>query len=360
MASVTGRSDQNTQSWQMRHQPDFERLRTALLCGQPDRVPLAELQVDIKDAYLGKPVTDAATNVEFWAAAGYDYTIVFPFATHAEELFAGWETSCCDRADGSQSERRWAPEGAGPITNQEQFEEFDWPDASVADYALIEQTAAALPAGMGLICSVGGLWEFVRDLMGFEVFSLALADDPELVSRMFDRVGELVYSVFLNIMDHECVDAIWFCDDIAYTGGLTISPDVLRRHVFPNYKRMAGICRDRGLPVIYHSDGDLRQMMDDLIDVGINALHPIEPKAMDISELKRELSGVLCLIGNIDLGYTLTRGTPEDVEREVRQKIEQIAPGGGYCLGSSNSIPDYVPLENYRAMIESALKYGRY
>ena len=344
----------------MKTVPDFERLRTALLCGEPDRVPLAELQVDIKEAYLGKPVVDAATDVEFWHAAGYDYTIIFPFATHAEELFASWDTSSCDNAEGGQSERKWAPEGAGIITSIEQFESFEWPDASRANYALIDETASCLPPGMGLICSVGGLWEFVRDLMGFQTFSMALVDNPELVDRMFERIGELVYSVFLNIMDYDCVDGIWFCDDIAYTGGLTISPNVLRRHVFPNYRRMAAICRGRALPVIYHSDGDLRKVIGDLIDIGINALHPIEPKAMDICQLKRELSGNLCLIGNIDLGYTLTRGTPEDVEREVKQRIEELAPGGGYCLGSSNSIPDYVPVENYHAMIEAGKRYGAY
>jgi uroporphyrinogen decarboxylase len=67
-----------------------------------------------------------------------------------------------------------------------------------------------------------------------------------------------------------------------------------------------------------------------------------------------------CLIGNIDLGHTLTRGTPEEVDREVTQRINEIAPGGGYCVGSSNSVADYVPIENYRAMVEAAFGYGRY
>jgi uroporphyrinogen decarboxylase len=81
---------------------------------------------------------------------------------------------------------------------------------------------------------------------------------------------------------------------------------------------------------------------------------------MDILEVKRRYAGRLCVMGNIDLGYTLTCGTPAEVATEVRTKLHDLAPGGGYCLGSSNSVPDYVPIKNYRAMVETALELGRY
>jgi uroporphyrinogen decarboxylase len=92
----------------------------------------------------------------------------------------------------------------------------------------------------------------------------------------------------------------------------------------------------------------------------VNAIHPIEPKAMDILEVKKRYGGKLCVIGNIDLGYTLTRGSPEETESEVKEKLRTVAPGGGYCLGSSNSIPEYVKPENFRAMVETTKKYGKY
>ena len=157
------------------------------------------------------------------------------------------------------------------------------------------------------------MFEFVWQIMGFEFFSMATVDNPALVDAMFNRVREIVCAVFENMMDYECIDAVWFCDDIAYTEGLMISPQILRQYLFPWYKKMAKVCKDRSLPVIYHSDGDLWEMMDDIIDVGINAIHPIEPKAMDINEVKEKVGNKLCVIGNIDLGSTLTMGTPEDV-----------------------------------------------
>ncbi|MFH0797589.1 MAG: uroporphyrinogen decarboxylase family protein [Candidatus Omnitrophota bacterium] len=346
----------------MKLEPNFERLRRTLFCQEPDRVPLAELLMDreMKDAFLGKPVRDTKTDVEFWKAAGYDYICIFP----AKEMF---EQSLPTNISYTQTavgegkfERKWAEGNRGVIACLKEFEEFPWPDSTNANYKLVEETKSHLPEGMGLICSVGGLWEYVWQLMGFESFSMALADNPELVEKMFHRVREIVYEIFTNLMDFDGIDAMWFCDDIAYTEGLMISPDILRKYLFPWYKKMAKICHDRGLPVLYHSDGNLWQVMGDIIDAGINAIHPIEPKAMDIGKLKKEVGDRLCLIGNIDLGYTLTRGTPEEVEEEVRQRIKDIAPGGGYCVGSSNTVTNYVPLENYQAMIEATLKYGSY
>ena len=102
-------------------------------------------------------------------------------------------------------------------------------------------------------------------------------------------------------------------------------------------------------------------LMDDLLDdIGFNALQPIEPKGMDINELKARVGERVCLIGNLDLGYTLTRGTPEEVRAETLTRIREIGPGGGYCVGSSNTVPPYVPFENYKAMVETTLECGRY
>jgi uroporphyrinogen decarboxylase len=89
-------------------------------------------------------------------------------------------------------------------------------------------------------------------------------------------------------------------------------------------------------------------------------LHPIEPKAMDIVALKCRYAGRLALMGNLDLAYPLSLGTPQEVATEVKRLLTRVAPGGGYCLGSGNSVPEYVPLANYQAMRETCLEYGGY
>jgi uroporphyrinogen decarboxylase len=135
---------------------------------------------------------------------------------------------------------------------------------------------------------------------------------------------------------------------------------VLRRYAFPWFRRLVQLAHEAGLLAVYHSDGKLDTILQDIIDIGFDGLTPIEPGAMDIVAVKRQVQGRLCLLGNVDLSYTLTRGTPQEVAAEVKGLIGAVAPGGGYCLSSANSIPDYVPFENYMAMREAWVRYSPY
>jgi uroporphyrinogen decarboxylase len=197
-------------------------------------------------------------------------------------------------------------------------------------------------------------------LMGFEAFAIALLENEELVASLFEKVGSTVYDATCKMLDFEPVGAVKFSDDLAYTEGFMVSPEVYRRHLFPWLKKIAERCHERGVAFIYHSDGNIWEVIDDLVACGINALNPIEPKAMDIVEVKRRIGGRVCIIGNIDLGYTLTRGTPQEVREEVRIRIKEVGPGGGYCVSSSNSVPKYVPFENFFAMTQATFEFGEY
>jgi uroporphyrinogen decarboxylase len=359
--------------------PDFNRVRTALLLqGEPDRVPLAEGGIDgeVKAAFLGRPIAGLKDEVEFWYKAGYDFV---PLPCGIRLMFSMGFSSDEDRqlgervsssihlqrsqysvyGDGSK-ERAWAEEHTGIIASRADFERFQWPEPEDFDYTPFETIGALLPPGMKVIAYQGWIFTPAWIMMGFEGFSYALHEDPGLVEAMFERIGDLQYRIFQRLIQYDCVAGVWMPDDIAYSTGLMVNPQVFRQNLFPWFKRMAADCARRDLPLIYHSDGDLTDMLPDIVDCGFNALHPIEPKAMDIVTLKREYGTRLCLMGNLDLGYTLTRGTPAEVEAEVKERIRTIAPGGGYCLGSSNSVTEYVPMANYNAMREAAFKYGKY
>jgi 5-methyltetrahydrofolate--homocysteine methyltransferase len=149
-------------------------------------------------------------------------------------------------------------------------------------------------------------------------------------------------------------------DDIAHNTGLLVSPKHLRKYLFPWYKKMGDVCRDRGIGFIFHSDGDCTEVMDDMIDCGFHGFNPLQPNAMDIDAVKAKWGNKLCLIGNINLDSTLTLGTPQDVRAEVYERIRTIGPGGGYMVASSNSITDYVPPDNMKALIEATFEFGRY
>lgn len=353
----------------MERKPDFDRLLTALTCsGEPDRVPLCELGIspEVMSGFLGRPVENFAQIADFYASAGYDYLKVTPMYNWNPEGRVpkeGVRSSVGKFSANTDAdvEIRFAPEGAGVITTMEEFETYPWMDVEDVDFSIFETANSVLPKGMKIIGHQGDIFTQGWMLMGFETFSYALAEQPELVAAVMNKTGEIIYRIFERIAEQENIGALWISDDIAYTEGLMVSPASLREYVFPWFKRIGNIARQKGVPYMYHSDGDLWQVMPDLIDdIGFNALQPIEPKAMDIKELKEKIGDRVCLIGNLDLGYTLTRGTPEEVVEETKQRIRDIAPSGGYCVGSSNTVPYYVPVDNYRAMVEATLKYGTY
>jgi uroporphyrinogen decarboxylase len=113
-------------------------------------------------------------------------------------------------------------------------------------------------------------------------------------------------------------------------------------------------------PMVYHTDGKIDMVIEDLLATGIDGWHPVEKQAHDINEIKAQYGDRIALLGNIDLQYTLTKGTPEEVDEEVRTRIRDLGSGGGYCVSSGNSIPEYVPIDNYAAMLEATYKYGKY
>ncbi|MFC1999981.1 uroporphyrinogen decarboxylase family protein [Chloroflexota bacterium] len=355
----------------MRHaSPDFERVRTALLLqGEPDRVPLVELEVhsQIKRAFLGRSPEGPADEVEFWVRAGYDFipqqvgmvTMLFRESRKRGNIFRAGKAQYSVLEQG-ENFKLWAQEGKGVITTMEEFEAFDWPTAQSFDYSILQELASHMPQGMKVVPYTVGYFLPVYFLMGAETLFMSLYENPDLVERLFQKVGSIEYAVLEKVLEYECVGAVWITDDIAYSDNLLVSPKHLRKYVFPRFKRAVDLCKRKGRPVIYHSDGKLYDVIGDLIDCGFNALHPIEPKAMDIAYLKKTIGDKLCLMGNIDLAYTLTLGTPEEVADETRQRLREIAPGGGYCVSSSNSVTEYVPIENYNAMRETVLRHGSY
>lgn len=343
--------------------PDFQRLYCALKRQEPDRVPLAELHVDlpVKEAFLGRPIRTLADEIDFWYQAGYDYVCLSYGLRVGEVISTGpLRRSQVSTAYGRCHEVEWADEDVGVIANDADFEAYPWDDLMKWDFTALEEAPRYLPPGMKVIVYSGKIYSRVWMMMGFTNFCLSLADNPDLVVRMFQISGETTWDAFVRVIEHNCVGGIWVSDDLAYAEELMIHPRWYRQHLFPWYKRMGEVCRERDLLFIFHSDGNLTRVLGDIIDCGFDALHPIEPKAMDINRLKREVGNRLSLIGNIDLSYTLTRGTPAEVQAEVQERIRVCAPGGGYAVGSANSVTYYVPLDNYNAMREAAFRYGAY
>ena len=138
--------------------------------------------------------------------------------------------------------------------------------------------------------------------------------------------------------------------------GLVASRKVSLDTLFDHIAEFAKMGQAVGAPLIYHTDGRLYEVFDDFARIGVRGVQPLEPKSMDPLEIKRRWPGKFCLMGNIDLD-TMGRGTRDEVEAHVRERVETVGAGGGYMPGVSNTVPYYVKIENYRRMIETVHSY---
>lgn len=362
----------------VKRKPNFERIKkTFYRNGEPDYVPLAEFYIHstIKDKFFQKykikaPETkEGEKNVErevlFWYNAGYDYVPIeislrkHPKKIKGTDLARIRESLFLDytRKDASKG---WLKLVEGTIASIDEFEKFPWPEADDLDYSPLERIDKYLPGSMKVIVQPGRMFQAVWGFMGFEKFCLSLLDMPLLVEKMFNRVCSTQFELIRNALNFNCIGAVWFGDDIAYNTSLMLNLKYYQKYLFPWFKKINEICTEKDIPLIYHSDGNISEALNDIINCGIKGIHPFEPKAMDIYKIKKEMGNKICLIGNVDLEYTLTRGAPKEVENEVKQKIRHLGPGGGYCIGSANSIPEYVPYINYEAMRTASIQYGKY
>ena len=341
--------------------PNFYRLYTTLFGGQADRVPLMELGIDpeVMAAFIGRPIESVKDQVDFYSSAGYDYIRLAP---SIEMIPAGAEPKEGIRTTGASDydkARNWSAEGAGIITSVNDFEAYQWPEICDRHFVHFEEAQRYLPQGIKIVGQYGDIFTWTWEIMGFETFSIALVENPELVRLMHEKIGSIVYGLFDRMVTFDNIGALFYSDDIAYYSGLLCAPRVFREHLFPWMRKIADLCKAHNIPFIYHTDGRIWEVMDDLIELGVNALQPIEPKALDIREVKRRYGDRLCLIGNVDVDI-LSRGTPAQIRDIVRDLICDVGVGGGYCVGSGNTVPNYVPVENFRAMVDTTLKFGRY
>ena len=350
-------------------QSDFNRVVKAVHHEEPDRVPLVEALIDyrIQSQFLGRSVgeDDLASQVEFWSSAGYDYIpltvgMMTPGKVTRESQISRMISRVMSKdLEGAAGRESWNLEQTSWIHDEADFEAFPWEEAAKLDLSMFHQVQQFLPAGMKIVAMSGKIFTLTWMLMGFENFAVSSILNPELVRKVFERVARIQLDAAAQLFSIPNVAAIWAVDDIAFGTGPMINPRVLRRHLLPWYQELARQCHENGLLFFFHSDGLLWDMLGDLLDLPIDALHPIDPTCMDIEEVKREVGDRCCLFGNIS-NELLAEGTPEEVVDLTKRRLKALAPGGGYGLGSGNSVPDWARFENYNAMRETGLAHGRY
>ncbi len=346
----------NSEAWGIpgpRGEPDFDNLLAVLRREKPARPTLFEFFLNDRLYERLAPAANLPRVPErerryrqimrAYQAAGYDYTNVlvpgFDFPTGRD--FTGRTVSLY---------------AGGLIRDRASFEAYRWPEPDDAHYDLLDALGAALPGGMKLIAyGPNGVLENVTEICGYESLCLLLADDPELVRRVFDEVGSRLLRFYEIVSRHPHVGACIANDDWGFKTQTALSPRHMREYVFPWHKRIVDAVHAAGKPVILHSCGHFERILDDMSAIGFDGRHSYEDVILPVEEAYDRYRGRFAILGGIDLDF-VCRAAPADVHARSRAMLERAEAHGGYALGTGNSVPDYVPDENYFAMIRAALE----
>ncbi|MCX7918841.1 MAG: uroporphyrinogen-III decarboxylase-like protein [bacterium] len=349
--------------------PDFNRLKKAVFRqGEPDRVPFIELFADIEiiETILGEPIPipqpgDTVAelnwlkkNVEFRYITGFDYVHLSPQFTME---FARIHTQ--NTAELAKSDRFYIDEENGMIANWQDFENYPWPKPESVDYSSFEKIMQFLPEGMGIIGQTSGILEYVMWLTGYTKFSYLLYDDEPLIQSLFDKIGNFFVSLYQTMADFDHVGMFFIGDDMGHKHGTMISPEMLRKYVFPWHKKLIDICHAKEKPILLHSCGNLDTVMDDIISLGFDGKHSFEDAIMPVTEAKKKYGHRISILGGVDVDFLCQADEPK-IRKYVRNILRNCAPGGGYAFGTGNSVANYIPVQNYLTMLDEGWKSGFY
>jgi uroporphyrinogen decarboxylase len=341
--------------------------------GTPERTHFIELIIDreVQDEICNryrlldhldpaKPYFEYQRQVIIQSFLGYDYVVIpGSVGESIDSKITHFNLITSDTAElKRRGGRSFVDEHTGPITNWREFETYPWPDPKNFSTRALEWFQFNLPENM---CMVGGLvgsiYENISWLMGYETLCYALYEQRDLVTAISQKLIETYRSVLEVILQFDRVKVVWGSDDMGFKTGTLIGPKDLREFVLPGHRLLAKRTHAAGLPYILHSCGKLDQILDDLIeDVRIDGKHSYEDTIADVRDLKGTLGSRIALLGGIDVDF-LCRADEAAIRRRVRETLARCQPGGGFCLGTGNTVANYIPVDHYLAMLDEGRRY---
>ena len=333
----------------------YQRTMTALEVKQPDRVPILEWQIS---SHVIEALEPGSSELEFMAR---NLDAVSTWEDTREK--DGGSGVIIDEwgAKRKYLGQRYPIPFEFPIKSEEDLKNFKLPDPQAPwRFERLKEAVKNYKGEKAIIFCLETVFTYAWVLVGMEELLISFRTNPDFTRKLLQINAEYHLKLAESAIELGA-DAIMCGDDLAYKTGLMMSRGDFRKFLLPHYQRMIDLVHSKGIPFIKHSDGNIWEILDLFVDAGIDAINPLEPVAgMDIGEVKQKYGDRVCLIGNIDCGDLLCRKSPPEVEEVVKKTIEKAAPGGGYIISSSNAIQRAAKPENYRVMIETTKKYGRY
>jgi len=350
--------------------PSKERVLTAIARGKPDRVPL---DIQTNSAVLSRLHRELGTrdHRELLRRLGSD---VVDIRGLVDPVYRGPVPASRDLGGGVR-ENYWGwrqklmPTATGPedsfvefvlagATSIEDFERHSWPEVDWFDFS---DMAPRLDEWQDLAVMASGpsVFQHPTFLRGIDNLLMDMALRPKMAHWLMDRFTSFYVEYFdrmLNAAEGK-IDILRIADDLGTQQGLFISPAMFRAFLKPRIQRLVDMAHHHGLKVMFHSCGAVRPLVEDLIEIGVDILDPLQAaaKGMDPRELKDAYGNRICLHGGICTQHLLPHGTPAEVRAEVRRRLEIFGAGGGYILAPCHVLQTDVPTENVLAMAEAAI-----
>ena len=371
-----------------------ERVLAALNHQEPDRLPLAlgggpyglvdDLYLRlVKDLKLGEPVAPFRTghNISYMddrllERLGTDTRYCWPGLLPNSPVNPGEDENTFYDSYGQVWKRAlpyyYAADGL--LKDAKEIADIDrevhWPDLSDTRWtAGLEERARRLREQsdyfviMRMVASHGP-FQTACDLRGTVNFLMDMARDPQFAKALLNRVTDTIVGLLRLALQTagKSFDMIELPgDDYASNTGMLMSPAMFRSYIRPCIERQVKVIKehDPNLKIMFHSDGAIAGLLPELISLGINVIHPMQPLPVtDLAAVKREFGSQVTFLGGIDISQAMT-GTRAEVVEEVKLRIAQLAGGGGYILAPSNHLQADVPVENVLALFESAHEFGK-
>ncbi|HNX14910.1 MAG TPA: uroporphyrinogen decarboxylase family protein [Oscillospiraceae bacterium] len=330
-------------------EPDFSQLQKVMRREKPDRPVFFELFISDRlieffsgeKLIYGNPEKALKTMIKAYAAGGYDYTSVvggdFAFPT-------------IERAHVQSVSMR-----DGIIKDRASFEKYKWPDPENYDYSLLARAGEWMPAGMKLIArGPCGVLENMNAIIGYDNICMMLFDDPDLLKEIVDHIGSRLLKYYEICASYDTVGMFMDNDDWGFNTQTFLSPADMRKYVFPWHKKIVEAAHKQKIPVGLHSCGNPLEVIEDVIgDIKVDARHSYEDKIIPVEEFYKRYHDRIAILGGMDLDF-LVRKTPEEIRKRCRAMLE--AAPTGYAMGTGNSTPDFLPMENFLAMRDTVME----
>ena len=342
-------------------QPNFNNLLDVLYNRKPGRLPLYEHNIDLPfiEKFFGYEIPFGSTTADleehykkvigFWKQNEYD---AFSYEALVCEVFPG----------------HGAIKGGmkGPIQNRDDFEKFPFEDIPTLFWEKytphLEAIRKVMPAGMKAYGGCGyGIFEASEDLVGYEYLSVMQYLDPELFADLYKKIGDLYVKLWSEMIKRYSDIFVFYRmgDDLGFKSSTLLEPETIITHIIPQYKRVIDLVHSAGKKFLLHSCGNIFNIMDEIIGTGIDAKHSNEDQIAPFEKWIELYNDRIGLLGGFDLNLLMLKNYDDVFNEVVEDGTRFRSMAKGYGLGSGNSIPDYIPLEGFQAMVDAVKEIRR-